>query len=361
MDSRLASSQLLIRLVGVVALTIACATLVGWLSIEFFAADYFTSLLERYQVPKKTEVLDMFLEAAHRGLFWAAVLSLVAGLTLGFLLVRRLLSPLYQMLAISRQISRGEYTARVQVGRQDEVGELGLAFNAMIDNLQRTEQLRKKMTVDIAHELRAPLTNIRGYIEAMSNQTLTPTPHLLSSLHEETLRLGNLTEDLMRLSAADAARWTLRREAMDLRELLSNTLTLFKNQFEEKSIAVRTEFSDAAAAISADSEKLAQVLQNLLDNAVRYTPTGGQISVSIERLPGGALKAEVANTGEPISHADLPLLFEHFFRVDKSRSRNQGGAGIGLAIVKELVEAHGGKVGAESSAGQNRIWFSLPF
>lgn len=359
MDSRLANSQLLIRLVGVVALTIACATVVGWLSIEFFAADYFASLLDRYQVPKKKEVLDMFLEAAHRGLLWAALLSLVAGLTLGFLLVRRLLGPLYQMIAISRQISRGDYTARVHIARQDEVGELGAAFNAMIDNLQRIEQLRKKMVVDIAHQLRAPLTNIRGYIEALTNQTLTPTPNVLSLLHEETLRLGNLTEDLMRLSVADAARWTLRREAMDLRELLAHTLALYKNQFADKSIAVETRSSGPASKISADSEKLAQVLQNLLDNAWRYTPNGGRVRISIDTLPH-SVKAEVANTGEPIAETDLPLIFERFYRIDKARSRNHGGAGIGLAIVKELVEAHGGKTGAESADGENRIWFSLP-
>ncbi|MEJ7668588.1 MAG: ATP-binding protein [Casimicrobiaceae bacterium] len=356
---RLLFSRLSTKLLGAVALVIVVATFIVWVAIDFFALEYFADLLDKYKVPKKNEVLKMFLEAAHRGLIWASLGALILGLALSVLLIRMILGPLYQMIGITGKIAHGDYTPRIRITSRDEIGELGAAFNAMTDNLQRIEQLRKKMVIDVAHELRGPLTNIRGYLEALSNGVLPATSKIVEALHEETLRLGNLSDDLMRLSVADAARLTLRREPIDLRQLLAHSLNLFQTQFADKAITVETQFSEARDPVDADSEKLAQVAQNLLDNAWRYTPREGHVRVSVARAPK-AVKMVVANTGEAISGEDLSLIFERFYRIDKSRSREHGGAGIGLAIVKELIEAHGGQVGAESAAGENRIWFTLP-
>lgn len=229
----------------------------------------------------------------------------------------------------------------------------------MTDNLERTEQLRKKMVVNVAHELRAPLTNIRGYLEAMRDGVIEPGSKIVELLHDETLRLGNLSEDLMRLSVADSARLTLEREMVDLHEFLPHSLKLFEAQFAEKRISTETRIASGAELVSADAEKLAQIMQNLLHNAWQYTASEGKVRITVERADR-TVKIVVANTGEPIAHEDLSLIFERFYRVDQSRSREHGGAGIGLAIVKDLVEAHGGFVGAESSAGENRIWFVLP-
>jgi len=352
-------SQLSAKLLGIIALVIVLATFIVWVAIDFFAIDYFASLLDKYKVPRKNEVLQMFLDAAHHGLMWASLGALTLGLGLGFLLIRMILGPLYQMIGITGQIAHGDYTSRVRIASRDEIGELGAAFNAMTDHLQRIEQLRKKMVVDVAHELRGPLTNIRGYLEALGNGFLPPTSKIVEALHEETLRLGNLSDDLMRLSVADAARLTLRRETLDLRDLIDHALKLFEAQFAEKSITSESRFSASQDTIRGDPERLMQVMQNLLDNAWRYTPRDGQIRVLVEHPPE-SLKVIVGNTGDPISGEDLSLIFERFYRIDKSRSREHGGAGIGLAIVKELIEAHGGRVGAESTAGENRIWFTLP-
>jgi len=352
-------SQLLAKLLGGVALVIVLAAFIVWVAIDFFAVDYFADMLDKYKVPKKNEVLKMFLESAHRGLVWASVGALVLGLALSVLLIRMILGPLFQMIGITGKIACGDYTARVRIASRDEIGELGAAFNAMTDNLQRIEHLRKKMVIDVAHELRGPLTNIRGYLEALSNGVLSPTAKIIEALHEETRRLANLSDDLLQLSVADAARLTLRREPIDLRMLLTRTLNLFQAQFAEKAITVGTQFSPPPDPVDADSEKLVQVVQNLLENAWRYTPRNGQVRVATEPAPK-SVKVTVANTGEPISGEDLSLIFERFYRIDKSRSREHGGAGIGLAIVKELIEAHGGKVGAESAGGENRIWFTLP-
>ena len=352
-------SRLVWKLLAILTLVIVLAVVIVWLAIDFFAVDYFSSLLEQYGNPKKQEVIQMFLEAVHRYLIWAGVAATAVAFGLGYGLIKMVLRPLYQMIAITGKIAQGDYTGRVQVASEDEIGQLAKAFNAMIDNLNRIEQLRKKMVVDVAHELRAPLTNMRGYLEALSDGVLLPSQKIIESLHEETLRLGNLSEDLLRLSVADAARLTLEREKVDLRALFAHSLNLFSAQFGKKSITVETQIPDVPIEIMADSEKLAQVIQNILDNAWKFTPNGGRVRVSLEREPR-RVRAVFANIGKAISEEDLFLIFERFYRVDKSRSRERGGAGIGLAIVKELIEAQGGRVGAESSAGENRIWFTLP-
>lgn len=352
-------SRLLWKLLAIIALVIALAMAVVWGAIDFFALDYFSYLLDQYNVPDKEKVMEMFLDAAHRYLIWAGLAALIAALVLGYVLIEMVLRPLYRMIALTQKISAGDYTARVQVDSDDEVGQLGKAFNAMTDSLHRVEQLRKRMVVDVAHELRAPLTNIRGYLEALSDGVVAPSRQIVESLNEETLRLGNLTEDLMRLSVADSARLTMEREKVDLRSLIAHGLNLFDAQFAGKAIKVETKFFTEDLTVIADSEKLSQVMQNILYNAWQYTPDGGRVNISVER-EGGFIKAIFANTGDEIPQADLALIFERFYRVEKSRSRARGGAGLGLAIVKELIEAHGGEVGAESSEDEIRIWFTLP-
>jgi len=357
--SRVLNSRLLPKLAAVIVLVIMVYTAVVWWSVDYFALGYFSDLLEKYHVPKKAEVMDMFLQSAHKGLIWASLISLTLGLVLGVVLIKMILGPLHQMIAITRTIAAGDFTRRVQSSPNDEIGELSRAFNTMADSLQRIEELRKRMVVDLAHELRAPLTNIRGYLEALSTGVMPPTPKTIEAVHEETVRLSNLTEDLMRLSVADAARLSLRTASMDLQDLLMHSMKLFESHFAEKSITVETHFEGATEVITADAEKLQQIFQNLIDNAWRYTPENGHFRISIERTAGW-IKAIFATTGDAIAEDHLPLIFERFYRVDASRSRELGGAGIGLAIAKELVLAHGGEVGAESSPGENRIWFTLP-
>lgn len=358
LDTRPSTSRLLWKLLGVIALVIAFALIIAWLAIDFVAVDYFSRLLHEHNISGKQKIMQMFLDATHRYLAGTAVAALSLALLLGFLLIKMILHPLYQMIAIMRKIAEGDYTAKVQVSSGDEIGELSKSFNAMTDSLRRTELLRKNMVVDIAHELRAPLTNIRGYLEALSDGVLDPSSKIVELLQEETQRLGKLSEDLLRLRVADAARLTLQRTPVDLRALLTHALTLFGRQFADKAITVETQLP-SKQEIMADHEKLAQVIQNLLDNAWQYTPHGGHVRITLERLPG-LVKAIFANTGDPISAEDLPSIFERFYQVDKSRSRERRGAGIGLAIVKELVEAHNGRVGAESTASEIRIWFILP-
>lgn len=351
-------SRLLVKILAVNLPLLVAVPVALWLSIDYLAADYFATLMERYHV-NPTETHRMFLDAVHRYILWAALAGVGVAVLLSVVLTRRLLRPLSEMALGARHVSRGDYGTRVQVTSGDEVGELGRAFNAMADNLARIEELRKTMVSDVAHELRTPLTNLRGYLEALGDGVVEPAPETLSMLQQEVLRLVRLVDDLSQLTRADAAGAVLSREPVDVAALVDEATGLFAGAFAGRGIALEGSVEAGLPPLAADRARLLQVLRNLLDNALRYTPRGGAVRVSAARS-GDAVELAVANQGVEIPAADLPFVFERFYRVDKSRSRASGGAGIGLAIVKQLVEAHGGRVGAESGDGITRVWVSLP-
>jgi signal transduction histidine kinase len=351
-------SRLLWKLLGVNVLAIGVVILIVWFAIDYLASNYFMALMKDYNI-SPTDVHQMFLDATHRSLIWATLATLALAVILSFLLTKKVLAPLSQMTAITRKIAAGDYTAQVRISSADEVGQLAAAFNQMADSLHRVEQLRKTMVIDVAHELRTPLTNMRGYIEALRDGVMAPSKETLESLYEETLRLAKLVEDLLQLARADASRGTIRRQRINLQDLVHQALDLFQPKFAAKGIAVEVRLSNAKGRLMADPEKLSQVIRNLFQNASQYTPHGGNVRVFGELLPR-KVKVFFANTGDGIAEDDLPFIFERFYRGEKSRSREHGGAGIGLAIVKELVEAHGGEVGAESTPTETRVWFALP-
>ncbi|MGO8880103.1 MAG: sensor histidine kinase [Desulfomonilaceae bacterium] len=350
--------SLLWKLIGINVLIIGFVIIIVWLSVNYLAAGYFVTLMKHYNISPIASH-EMFLHSVHRYLVWDTLAALLLALTLSFLMVKRVLGPLTQMANITRKIAAGDYSSRVPIQSHDEVGNLGTAFNRMAESLQTIENLRKTLIIDVAHELRTPLTNIQGYLEALLDGVVPPSEENFRLLHEETLRLVDLVESILRLARADAARMDLRKTEIDVIDLIREVLDAFKPQLDAKQIKVNTHFVDRDALLHADPQKLSQVLGNLLQNAVQYTQAGGMVRISTEPA-GGEVKVIFANTGGELSDKDLPFIFERFYRGEKSRSRALGGAGIGLAIVKELVEAHNGNVGADISHGDTRVWFSLP-
>jgi signal transduction histidine kinase len=240
-----------------------------------------------------------------------------------------------------------------------EGGQLADAFNHMAENLEMIERLRKNMVADISHELRTPLTNLRGYMEGLSDSVIPPTRETFQMLEQEVLRLVNLVEDLQQLARADAAKSFLDCRELSLHELLDQIMDLYRPNFQEKEIDVQWQLDPGSDLLTADRDKLLQAIRNLVDNAWKYTPRGGSVTISTRRTADG-IKTGFTNSGAVIAEKDIPYLFERFFRADRSRSRDAGGAGIGLAIVKELIEAHGGTVGAESDESGTHVWFNLP-
>jgi signal transduction histidine kinase len=213
--------------------------------------------------------------------------------------------------------------------------------------------------IDVAHELRTPLTNIRGYLEALTDGVAVPTKETFDLLQDETMRLIHLVEDILQLAKADAARLDLHKTESRMNDLILQKLDIFRPQFDSKKIRIETQFAKDADRLFADPDKIDQVVTNLLQNALQYTPTGGLLRIHTEQALG-EMKVVFVNTGGELSQKDLPFIFERFYRGEKSRSREHGGAGIGLAIVKGLIEAHDGHVGAEISDKEIRIWFSIP-
>ncbi len=272
---------LLVKLLGIHVLIIACVISIVWLAIDTLAVHYFMILMDRYNVPTAS-TQQMFLASVHRYLIWASATALVVSILLGFTLLRRLLSPLSDMIRTTRRISSGDFSARVPVRSHDEVGQLAWSFNRMAESLERTEGLRKKLMIDVAHELRTPLTNIRGYMEALVDGVAPPSQETFEIVQAETLRLGGLVEDVLDLARADAAAGSLNLQPIRLGSLVEDEISRFRSRFESKGIRVSLKTGASEGSVLGDADKLGQVLRNLTQNALQYTPEGGEVRVSLE-------------------------------------------------------------------------------
>jgi len=345
-------------LVGHIVPIFAIFTLVVWQAVDRSAAEYYKELEKHFHI-SPIEAHGRFLEAIHHHMFWGVLVALIFTLLFTYLLTTWVLHPLLQITAITKKVADGNYSERVNVVSRYEGGQLADAFNHMAENLEMVERLRKNMVADISHELRTPLTNLRGYLEGLSDSVIPPSRETFQMLEQEVLRLVNLVDDLQQLARADAAKAFLDCREISLHELLRQIMDLYRPNFQEKGVDVRWQLAPDSDLVTADRDKLLQAIRNLADNAWKYTPRGGNVLISTQRA-GDGIKTVFSNSGAVIAEKDLPYLFERFFRADRSRSRDAGGAGIGLAIVKELIGAHGGTVGAESDESGTRVWFTLP-
>ena len=321
--------------------------------------------------------------------FWPILRSfLIAGLALasGLLLLavffaQRLSRPLRNITRAAQQLAGGQLD--VQVGRAPirEVDELTQAFNAMARSLEQADRQRRQMTADIAHELRTPLTIIKGRLEGLQDGVYSPTTEEVDRLLGETALLERLIEDLRLLALAEAGQLPLYRELLTPLDLLESTRAAFAGQAAERGVALQIEASGDLPQIDADPQRMSQVLANLVANALRYTPSGGSIILSathetkddrrktIDDTNGlqpivdrrSSIVFQVRDTGKGIAAEDLPHVFDRFYRADRSRARGSGGAGLGLAITRQIVAAHGGSIWATSEPGQGTtISIALP-
>ena len=310
--------------------------------------------------PESVNREDWFLASVNRSLLLSVLIAGLAAVLLSLGLSRRILHPIEALTHAAREMERGDLSQRVRVDSNDEIGGLARAFNAMAEGLERLEQSRRNMVTDVAHELRTPLSNVRAYLEALRDGVIEPSPDILQSVHEETLLLGRLVDDLQDLSLAEAGKLKLYHRPVALTEVVPRAVGALKEQARAKQIEVILDLPADLPLVNADPDRLGQVLRNLLDNAITYTPEGGEVEVVARRA-----KAEVAvtvrDTGMGISPEHLPHVFDRFYRVDDSRTRATGGFGLGLAIVQQLVQAHGGRVWAESEEGTGSLFgFALP-
>lgn len=298
----------------------------------------------------------MFNDSITRVLAVASVIAIVGSFALAILSGRMIERPLSELARAARQVAAGRYDARVRRPGPPELASVADSFNQMAASLEDQERQRRELIMNFAHELRTPLTNLHGYLEGMKDGVIEPGPTTLASLQDEVARLMRLSHSLDALAAGVDPRQ--RPEELDLVGLIKALLELNRPRFDRSMIRVNVDLP-ARLPARADSDMLTHVIGNLLQNAARYTPAHGTVWVKAEEQAESTL-VSIANTGSGIPAEDLPHVFERFYRVEKSRDAARGGAGIGLAIVKQLVESFGGQVGAESGADVTRFWFRLP-
>ena len=305
-----------------------------------------------------------YLARTDRALLYTGIGATAIALLLGIWLARTLTRPLGELTAAIRAMGRGQLEQQVAVRSSDELGELAGAFNQMSADLAKSNQLRRQMTADIAHDLRTPLTVISGYVEAMRDQVLPPTTERYEMIFSEVQHLQHLVEDLRTLSLADAGELRLARQPLPPQALLERCAATHARLAEQKGIRLTVQAQPDLPPVNVDAERMAQVLGNLVTNALRHTPAGGQISLSAEAAANaadaatGGVRLRVQDTGEGIPPEALPRIFDRFYRVDDSRQRSGSESGLGLAIVRSLVEAHGGSISVQSAPGQGTT-FSL--
>ncbi len=303
-----------------------------------------------------------YLAAINSSLWLTGGLAALVAVALGLLFARQIAGPVRALTTAARRLGAGDLDQRVPVrGRRDELGELAEAFNSMAEAVGRQEMLRRQMAADIAHELRTPLAVIQANLEAMLDGIRPLSAEEVADVHRETQLLSRLVTDLRDLSLVETGQLLLRKELTDLTALVRTSVARFSSRAEEKDVRLVVEAEDSPQA-DVDPDRVVQVLGNLLDNALRHTPPGGEVVV---RLEFGAQRDEVRvtvrDTGPGIPEEHLPNIFERFYRADRARTRTDGGSGIGLAVVKQLVEAHGGRVWAESRPGEGTTFgFVLP-
>jgi len=294
------------------------------------------------------------------GVLSAGVGLMAVLLVLATIFSRQISAPLRHISSAAQAIAAGDHSSRVQPANVRELAELADSFNRMAEALQRADQQRRQLTADIAHELRTPLSIIKGRLEGIQDGIYEADAEQIEALLSEVALLERLINDLHLLALADAGQLPLYREVVSPVMLVNEAVRSFTPLATGRDVHLHSVVEEHLPDIEIDPQRITQVLGNLISNALRHTPAGGEIVVSAHRDPNGICFA-VRDTGTGIDPVDLPYIFERFYRVDRARSRSSGGAGLGLAIARRLVEAHGGQIWATSTPGQGTtVSFSLP-
>ncbi|MCX7923066.1 MAG: ATP-binding protein [Clostridia bacterium] len=288
-----------------------------------------------------------FIDTLYKLLIGVGIFSLFFALVLGSIMARRLSSPISRVISAAQSISKGYFSDRIsEKSSTDEICQLTSTINNLAETLEKQENLRKKMSADVAHELRTPLATLQGHMEAMIDGIWKPDTERLKSCHEEIIRINKLVGDLEKLAKYEGENLVLNKTVFDVTELIQKIVYNFEPEFKNKEIEI---FLNAEREeIHADKDKISQVIINLISNALKYTPNKGRVNISVKGAED-ITEISVRDNGQGIPEEDLPYIFERFYRADKSRNRLTGGSGIGLTIVKTIIEAHKGRIEVQSN------------
>jgi signal transduction histidine kinase len=313
------------------------------------------TILTDSQPPPRDPAEEAFAAQTNRALLFGALGGTAVAILLAVILARTLTRPLRELSHASQQVAQGQLQQAVPVRTQDELGELAAAFNQMSAALDEANQARRQMTADIAHDLRTPLTVLSGYLEAMQDGTLAPTPARFDLMQQEIATLNRLVTDLRTLSLADAGKLTLQKESIAPTDLLAQVQAAYGRQAEQQSITLNVNCAPNLPEINLDPGRMRQVLDNLVSNALRYTPNDGTITLAAQNSPitNYQLQITITDTGPGIPAADLPHIFNRFYRGDRARHESES-SGLGLAIAQSLVQAHGGTINIQSPVNDSQ-------
>lgn len=300
------------------------------------------------------------LDTINRSIVIGALSALAASFFFSLIMVRWLTKPIHDITTASRLVAQGNLEQRVPVRTGDELGELATAFNNMTKDLAHSEQQRRQLTADIAHDLRTPLSLILGHSEAISDGVLPATPETLTIIHDEARRLNHLIEDLRTLTLSETGELTLQKRPINPTDLLNRAGMAHQPKAREKAITLTIEPFDTLPLVKVDPRRIGQVLDNLVSNAIRYTPKNGRIFLNAQRQ-NDTVQFSIRDNGPGIKPDDLRHIFDRFYRANRARTRTEGGSGLGLAIAKSLVVQHNGRIWAESQVGEGTVFhFTLP-
>lgn len=300
------------------------------------------------------------LTGINNSLVLAGIIGSIFGLIISSLTSNWVLSPIRQLRSSVSKFGNGQLTERVEIKGSGEIGELAESFNLMAKQMDLAHQQRQKLIADISHELRTPISNIQGYIEAIEDEILEPNDNNMRIMHEQILQLSNVVEDLRVLAEVDSGDLRLRKEMSSLRSILDGAVNAFGLKASEKNVSVLVNFKESNELVLIDEERIKQVITNLLNNALRYSPEGSIVDVELEDNDG-MFRISVSDKGPGIPSSDMELIFNRFYRVDSSRNKESGGRGLGLSIAKEFVDAHGGHIWVETVYGEgSRFIFEIP-
>lgn len=354
-------SYLLIVLVGVTTLLLVAFALLPTLFQAQLMQILQTHPAALTTAEAEQQIMDGLLRTFFTALVMAAIAATITSVGISLFAARRISIPLRHMTRISQRISTGHYSERIEIAsahRSDELGQLAASINALAVTLEQTERRRLEVIGDVTHELRTPLATLEGYLEGFLDDVIEPSPHIWATLHTQVGRMRRLVDDLQELSRVEARQLPLSLQPISPQHLIQNALAPIEGQFSEKGLALTTQVAPGLPDVQADPTRAVQVLTNLLVNALRYTPAPGTVKVEVK--PEADMVAfRITDSGMGLSPEQLSLIFERFYRVDKSRSRAFGGSGIGLTIARSLAEAMNGELRAESAGLEQGSTFTL--
>jgi signal transduction histidine kinase len=349
-------SYLIIILVGVVSLAVT-AEFIAPSAVDRHMAQM-AMMMGGEMGGMMGDLTENFRGAINEVLLIAALAATATAILVSSFVTRRIVSPIEEMTRASQRIADGRYDERVHVAGEDELGELAGSFNQMAQTLTETEERRRQLIGDVAHELRTPLSSIRSVMEGLVDGVLPAEPATFLSVQNEVGRLQRLVHDLEELSRAEAGQISLEMELVDPAGLIRTAAERLQPQFEDKGVQLSLDLAPDLPQLQVDTVRMSQVLLNLMGNALQYTPPGGQVTV-LARTEDSQVIITVQDSGIGIAPEHLPHIFERFYRVDKSRSRTGGGSGVGLTISKHLVEEHSGSISATSPGVGQGSTFSI--